>query len=152
MSDQVTRVCCDASVIVTLIAQERGWEAIHRLVTRPDVQGVLPGPVLAEVVYVARRKGNTSSGQAIWDTLASLGLAVKPATAPDLVRAAGLIELSDAHPGPAAPATGVAPTLSLGDALALAVTERLGLPIVTRDTYWKWLVDEELLSVKVVVP
>jgi hypothetical protein len=39
-----------------------------------------------------------------------------------------------------------------GDALILAVTERLGCPVLTRDGYWKWMVDQGLLGVLVVIP
>ena len=152
MSEAPTRVGFDASVIVTLLAQERGWEAIRRLLQRPDVQGVLPGAALTEVIYVARRKGNTSGGQAIWDALDALGLSLESANVADLIRAAELVELSDARPGPINPATGAQPTLSLGDALVLAVTERLSLPVVTRDTYWRWLAEEGVIKIKVVIP
>lgn len=43
-------------------------------------------------------------------------------------------------------------TLSLGDALILAVTERLGCMVLTRDGYWKWMVDEGHLKVQVAIP
>jgi uncharacterized protein with PIN domain len=136
--------------VVALVTRERGWEAIHRLVGRADVYCVLPGSVLTEAVYVARRKGNSASGRQISDALAALGVATDPPAAPDLLRAAALIELSDANPGPPVAAGGAPATLSLGDALSLAVTERLGFPVVTRDAYWEWLVDQGHLAVKAV--
>jgi PIN domain nuclease of toxin-antitoxin system len=43
-------------------------------------------------------------------------------------------------------------TLSLGDALILAVTERLGCMVLTRDRYWKWMVDEGHLAIRIAIP
>ncbi|MDR1189216.1 MAG: PIN domain-containing protein [Bifidobacteriaceae bacterium] len=151
MTEPRTGVCLDASVVVALVTQEHGWQAIRRLVARPDVRCVLPGSVMTEVIHVSHRKGNRASGEEIRRALTALGVDIEPAAPSDLVRAAELIEMSDAFPGSADPLIGVRSTLSLGDALALAVTERLGYPALTRDVYWKWLADQGHLNVKVVI-
>jgi PIN domain nuclease of toxin-antitoxin system len=148
----VTTVSFDSSAVITFLLQERGWRAIHNFVARPDVDGVLPGPALTESVRTARRKGNISSPSQIFAALSALGLRVEHTEDEDLLRAAELMELSEENPGELDPRTGVKPTLSPGDALILAVTERLGCPVLTRDGYWKWMVDQGLLSVKVVIP
>ena len=33
----VKEFCLDSSALLTLLLQERGWQAIHRVVTRPDI-------------------------------------------------------------------------------------------------------------------
>lgn len=145
-------LCVDSSVVCTLILQERGWQAILRALQRSEVSAFLPGPVLTEAIAVSRRKGNRSSPEQLGDGLHALGLHVEPCTRDDLVRAAALIGLSEANPGPRSTTTGRDATLSLGDALILATTERLGYKILTRDTYWRWMVDEGLIDLEVIVP
>lgn len=119
---------------------------------RPEIEGILPGPALTEAIWVARRKGNRSTPTQIAQALAAIGLRVEHPTDDDLVRAAELIEISDDNPGPPPPHTDRDATLSLGDALILAVTERLGCIVLTRDGYWKWMVDEGHLKVQVAIP
>ncbi|MDN5796365.1 MAG: type II toxin-antitoxin system VapC family toxin [Intrasporangium sp.] len=119
---------------------------------RPEVDGILPGPALTEAISVARHKGNRSTPTHIAQALATMGLQVEHPTDDDLVRAAELIEISDDNPGPPPPHSGRHATLSLGDALILAVTERLGCMVLTRDGYWKWMVDEGHLRVQVAIP
>ena len=41
---------------------------------------------------------------------------------------------------------------ALENALILAVTERLGCMVLTRDGSWKWMVDEGHLEVRVAIP
>jgi hypothetical protein len=81
-----------------------------------------------------------------------MGVRTEHPTDEDLLRAAELLEMSDRNPGPPKTTVGAEPTLSLGDALILATTERLGDPVLTRDSYWKWMVDQALLDVVVLVP
>ena len=149
---QRIELCLDSSVVCTLLLQERGWQAIHRTLQRSEVDGVLPGPALTEAIRVARRKGNQSTAHQIREALTALGLRVEHPTDGDLVRAAELIEISDDNPGPPSPRSNRDATLSLGDALILAVTERLGCMVLTRDAYWKWMVDEGHLGVNVTIP
>lgn len=142
----MTEAIFDSSAIVTMLLQERGWQAIRSVLSNPALDPVLAGPALTEVITVARRKGNQSSGEQIWQTLAALGARVEHTNDDDLLRAADLIELAEDNPGPDGA------TLSLGDALILAVGDRLGCTVITRDTYWKWMADEGLIAIKVYVP
>jgi PIN domain nuclease of toxin-antitoxin system len=147
----VTRLALDSSALVTLLLQEQGWKAIGHVIGRADVHAVMPGPVLTETVLVARRKGNVSTAEQLAQALAALGLVVVHPEDADLLRAADLLELSAANPGPPSQMTGKPGLLSLGDALILAVTERLGCSVITRDTYWKWMFAQSLIAVNVVV-
>lgn len=148
----VKQLSLDSSVVCTLLLQERGWQAVLRTLERSDVEGILPGPALTEAIWVTRRKKNQSTPTQIAQALTAMGLRVEHPTDDDLVRAAELIEISDGNPGPPPPHSDRDATLSLGDALILAVTERLGCMVLTRDGYWKWMVDEGHLKVRVVVP
>lgn len=149
---RVKQVCLDSSVVCTLLLQERGWQPILKALERPEVEGILPGPALTESIWVARRKGNQSSGTQIRAALLAMGMRVEHPTDDDLVRAAELIEISSQNPGPPPPRSNHDATLSLGDALILAVTERLGCIVLTRDTYWRWMVDQGHIQVRVAVP
>ncbi len=143
-------LCLDTSAVVILLRQEDGWEKVRDLLARTDLDTVLPGPVLAESIRTARRRGLSTNPQQIASALVTQGARIEPETTADLVRAAMLLEISDTHPGGINPHTGDQRTLSLGDALILAVTERLGCAVMTRDRYWDWMVDHDLLKVDVV--
>lgn len=135
----MTRFAVDSSALVTWILREPRWETVDRLLMNPDADPVLPGPGLAEVTFVARRRGNTSTRQEIFRALTGIGVRVVPSTEDDLLTAAELLELAV---GPAMSGTGSRPSaLSLGDALILATAERLAVPVVTRDRYWRTFVD-----------
>lgn len=142
----------DSSIVVNLLLQKPGWQAVHNVLQRPNVSGVLPGPALSESISVSRRLGNQSSGSQIYEALTALGVRVEHPTDHDLLRAAELLEISRDNPGPPHPITDEEGTLSLGDALILATTERLDCIILTRDAYWKWMVDQGLLAVRVRTP
>lgn len=144
----MTAVSLDASAILTLVLQERGWQAVDAVVSRAEL-ATLPAPGLTEVLYKAREKGNTSTGPEIAKALAAQGLRYEMATEDDLIDAADLVEMSRVNPGtPTAPSR-TGPTLSLGDALILAVAQRLGHPVITRDLYWAELAERGLISIDV---
>jgi PIN domain nuclease of toxin-antitoxin system len=145
----VTPIALDSSVVVTWILQEQRWHAVDALFQRTDVELILPGPALAEIILVARRKGNVSTGAQIAASLRAHGMRVEPANEMDLVRAAELLETSDENPGPINPRTNRVGSLSLGDALILAIVERLDCRVLTGDSHWKWLVAQKLLHVDV---
>jgi PIN domain nuclease of toxin-antitoxin system len=132
----VTTFALDSSAVLAWILQESGrWKLVDAVLNEADADPVLPGPVLTEVIVTAHRRGNTSSAQHIADTLTAMGMRVEPAQDTDLLRAAALIEMSEDHSGEHR-LTAQRATLSLGDALILAVTERLGVKILTKDRYW----------------
>jgi len=134
-------VCLDASAMVTWVIQEPGWKTVDRLLTDQAIDVVLPGPAITETIHIAREKGNRATPREILEAFQGYGAYVEHPTDDDLVRAAELLEASVEHPGPRGE------TLSLGDALILAVTERLGCPVLSRDRYWELLaVDEQTVA------
>lgn len=124
-------VALDSSVIINWVLKTKRSGRANTVITNPDVTPILAGPVLTEVLHVCRREGNMASFEDVWASLVGYGARVEHPTDDDLVRAATLRLTSDAHPGPAGE------TLSLGDALILAVVERLGIKVVTDDSYWR---------------
>ncbi len=145
-------VVFDSSAMVSFLIQERGWKGIHSALSNSEMDAVMAGPALTETITIARRRGNQSSGQQLWSVLSALGVRVEHPTDQDLIRAAELIEIAENNPGPPHPRTGDEATLCLGDGLILAVAERLEFRVLTYDTYWKWMVEEGLLDLHVVVP
>jgi PIN domain nuclease of toxin-antitoxin system len=128
-------VAFDTSVILTWLLQEPSWQRAHNLLRNPRVTPVLPGPTLTEVVMIARSKGNVSTGAQMLLALQGFGARVEHPVNDDLLRAAELLKVSQTHPG-----TNGA-TLSLGDASILAVVERLGIRVISKDQYWSELAD-----------
>lgn len=109
---------------------------------------LLPGPVLTEVVYQARRQGNTRDARGIAERLLAQGFVVEPSVAGDLLPAAELMEAAVNRTGISTKAQRAA-RLSLGDSLILAAVTRIGCPILTRDRLWLDLVDEGIVTARV---
>lgn len=131
-------IALDSSALVSWVLQENGrWRAVDRILNDENVQPVFPAPGLTELITIAHRRGNTSSAAAIISALSAKRVRFEMLQESDLVRAAELSELSVQHPGPISPWSNAPTTVSLGDSLILAVAERLAVPIVTRDGYWK---------------
>lgn len=143
------KLAFDSSALLTWILQERGWQAVHRILQSGDFELVMPSPVLLECIYRAREQGNASSPDEIAETLEAQGFRVAAALRDDLVMAAEYHEVSSNYPY-RDPATGKTHSLSLADCMVLAVCRRLECRVVTRDQYWSWLQREGHLDVEVV--
>lgn len=142
-------ICVDSSTLLTYVLQESRWQAVETILGRAS-SVVLPAPGLTEVISVARLKGNEATGREIAEALEAQGVRFEPLTTADLIEAADLWEMSRAHPGSKGRG-GHAAVLSNADALILAVAERMGRPVITRDAYWHELHEQGLLASKVVV-
>ena len=134
-------VALDSSAALRWSLQQLGWQAVDMLLRHPELEVVLPGPALTEVVYTARLHGTTSSPERIALALLANGMRVEPPTTDDLVRAAVLVETVRRTPGS---------SLSLADGIILAVAERLACPIVTADRLWAGLAADGTTSARVV--
>lgn len=145
----MTRFALDSSAVITWVIQERHWQGVDAAIRRPGADPLLLGPTLTEVVRTCRRKGNASTPADLRNVLLAHGMTVELADEEDLMRAAALLELSDAHPGPPDPRTGQRGTLSLADATILAMAERLDVPVVTRDQHWGWFMKEGHTSARI---
>lgn len=128
----------DASAVVALVRKEGGWRKVDATLKRG---ATIASPNLAEAITVLKRRGNTATADELAENLAALGLNVEPVVAVDAVRAAEVILHSDALA-----ANGeLERPVSLGDAICLAVAERLGVPAICSDRAWNALT----LSVRV---
>ena len=133
----MTAFALDSSTVLTWVLQEQRWHSVAQMLHGPGAEPLLPGPVLTEVIKTARAKGNASSPAQIAAALKGQGMVVVHPQDGDLIRCAELLELSAANPGKPDSAAESRATLSLADGLILAIVERLGVPVVTRDRYWQ---------------
>lgn len=124
MSDR--RVVMDASAIVAWLLNERGAATIGRLLQ----YAVLPAPNVTESIRTARMRGHAMTSDQLYARLEASCAVVEPFIDADATRAADLLLFADRQ----APAR-----LSLGDALCIAVAERLRLPLVGDDGLWAQL-------------
>ncbi len=138
----------DTSAVVAWVIQEQPrWKAVDALITNVASEPVLPGPALTEAVAVARRRGNNSSGAQLLLAFQASGIRLEHAQTADLLRAAELVEAAATHrTGP-----GRAHTLSFCDSLILAISERLGLPVITGDSHWQQLATDGITQAEVVL-
>jgi PIN domain nuclease of toxin-antitoxin system len=120
--------------MVTWVLQEPGWTTVDRLLNHRAVDVVLPGPAITETIHRSRQRGNRGTPREILEAFQGYDARIVHPADDDLVRAAELLDGSSRAPGPRGE------SLSLGDALILAVVERLGWPILSRDRYWELLV------------
>lgn len=144
----MTAFALDSSTVLTWVLQEPRWQSVDKMLNSPGAEPLLPGPVLTEVIKRARAKGNVSSPAQIAATLKGQGMVVVHPQDDDLIRCAELLERSVANPG--APGAATTATLSLADGLILAIVERLGVPVVTRDGYWDDFAEQGHTSARVV--
>lgn len=140
MSETPSRIALDTSAVIAWLTNETGADEVERVVTTASTAVVLPGPVLTETIYVMRRSGNASSPAEIAGLCAAYGMVVEHPHDTDVVRAGALVgSVVEGRP------------VSLGDALILAVVERLGCPVVTGDRAWADLARQSYTSAAVVV-
>lgn len=121
MSDR--RVVMDASAIVAWLLNERGAAAVGRLLRF----AVLPAPNVTESIRTARSHGHRMTSDQLYSRLEASCAAVEPFLDVDAPKAAELLLYADRRAGA---------QLSLGDALCIAVAERLQLPLVGDDGLW----------------
>lgn len=139
----------DSSTVLCWVLQEQRWQAVQKFIDEPKINITLPAPGLTEVIFRARAKGNTSSVATLAAAISSNGIAVTPNDQVDYVRAAELLEISEANPGSPSPRTGKRSTLSLGDSLILAFAERTASSVLSRDRYWGELKAMRLLDINI---
>jgi ribonuclease VapC len=115
------RVVMDASAIVAWLLRERGAATVGRLLRF----AVLPAPNVTESIRTARMQGHRMTCDQLFSRLEASSAAIEPFRGVDASRAAELLAAdprSDAR-------------VSLGDAVCIAVAERVQLPIVGDDLW-----------------
>lgn len=146
-----TTIVIDASTVLAWARKERGWQGIDKVFRTPPhgARLALPGTALTETITILRgRPSNATTGLSHQDIATSVlgqGLDLELMTEADHIRAAELIEVSRANPGPNGE------TLSLSDASIIAVAERLGANVLTGDVHWADLSDGGHLEVRAIL-
>jgi PIN domain nuclease of toxin-antitoxin system len=116
----------DASAIVAWLLNERGAATVGRLLQF----AVLPAPNVTGSIRTARTHGHRMTSDQLYSRLEASCAAVEPFLDVDAPRAAELLLFADRQANA---------QLSLGDALCMAVAERLQLPLVGDDGLWTQL-------------
>ncbi|CAL9522368.1 hypothetical protein SUDANB105_03839 [Streptomyces sp. enrichment culture] len=131
-------VVLDSSAVVAWVFNEKGADVVDELLP----EATMAAANFTEVVAVCLRRGYLHPPEQLHQDLTALGLRVENTTTDQMVRAGQLIYEShrdrQLYGGR---------TLALGDALCVALGERLYRPLVTGDTLWKDL--EEQFTVPV---
>lgn len=119
-----SRVVLDASAVLAWVLSERGAATVDKMLA----VSVVPASAMVETLYRASERGHHQAPGELHADLLALGVRVEALLDVDTVRAAQLIAASKTSPDPG--------SLSLGDGLAIATAERLGLPLSGGDRYW----------------
>ncbi|MGI5196308.1 type II toxin-antitoxin system VapC family toxin [Streptomyces sp. CA-288835] len=127
-----TPVVLDSSAVLAWVFREEGADFVDELLPESSMSTAN----FAEVTTVCLRRGYLNPPDQLHQDLTALGLCVEPTSVDEAVRAGKLVYESyreRQHYG--------GRTLALGDALCIALGERLNRPLVTGDTLWKDLED-----------
>jgi PIN domain nuclease of toxin-antitoxin system len=116
----------DASAIVAWFLNERGAGTVGRLMQF----AVLPAPNVTESIRTARSHGHRMTTDQLFTRLEASCARIEPFQDTDASRAADLLLFTDRRTDG---------QLALGDALCIAVAERLQLPLVGDDGLWTQL-------------
>lgn len=112
--------------------KERGHNIVRTVVDRGCV---VPAANLVEALKMVRVKGYRRTSDEVLSDLIELGLEIEPLTEDDVLEADWQFRNAEAKK---AKQPGIG-TLSLGDAICLAVAKRLDLPVVVSDGTWEVL-------------
>ncbi len=126
MTDPSRKVVLDASALAAWVYRETGYQVVARAL--PVAVAAVPNAV--ETLARAAERGYDASSDELLADLQAMGLVLEPVLPEDTVRASDLIIQS--RKLRIAAGHGIA----LGDALCLAVAERLALPVVGGDKAW----------------
>lgn len=117
----------DASAVVALVRRETGWSKVNGALRSG---AAIAAPNLAEALTVVRRRGDSRSMAEVAALLRGLGLDVVDVRGNDTQEICRLLLESERILGA---------SVSLGDAICMAVANRLGYPIICSDKSWSRL-------------
>lgn len=122
MSDSVALL--DASALVAVVFQETGHEVVETILD--SGRAATTSIALAETLNVARRREHELDASTLRTVFAMKGLRVEPVIEADSITTAVILAVADRNRATRA-------SISLADAICLAVARRLDLPVVTGD-------------------
>jgi predicted nucleic acid-binding protein len=111
--------CLDACAVIAYLRQEAGAEVLKELIERPSTFLAMHVCNLGEVYYDFFRDDGLAAAQTAWANALMLPLALRRDADDAFIQRVGVIK--------------VAERVSFADAFALALTERLHVPLITTD-------------------
>ena len=111
--------CLDACAVIAYLRQESGAEVLKELIERPNSFLAMHVCNLGEVYYDFFRDDGLAAAQTAWANTLVLPLALRRDTDDVFIQRVGVIK--------------VAERVSFADAFALALAERLRVPLITTD-------------------
>ena len=111
--------CLDACAIIASLRQEPSAEVLKELIERPTPFLAMHVCNLGEVYYDFFRADGLTAAQRAWTNTLALPLVLRRDADDDFIQRVGIIKVEE--------------RISFADAFALALAERLNIPLVTTD-------------------
>jgi predicted nucleic acid-binding protein len=111
--------CLDACAVIAYLRQESGAEVLKEIIERPNSFLMMHVCNLGEVYYDFFRDDGLAAAQTAWTHTLALPLALRRDADDVYIQRVGVIK--------------VAERVSFADAFALALAERLRVPLITTD-------------------
>jgi uncharacterized protein len=111
--------CLDACAVIAYLRQEAGAEVLKEIIERPKTFLAMHVCNLGEVYYDFFRDDGLAAAQTAWVNALALPLALRRDADDAFIQRVGVVK--------------VAERVSFADAFALALAERLHVPLITTD-------------------
>ncbi len=111
--------CLDACAVIAYLRKEPGAEVLKEIIEQPDTFLAMHVCNLGEIYYDFFREDGIEAAQTAWANTVALPLTLRRDTDDDFVQRVGVIKVNE--------------RVSFADAFALALSERLQIPLVTTD-------------------
>ena len=111
--------CLDASAVIAYLRNEAGAEVLKELIERPITFLAMHVCNLGEVYYDFFRADGLTAAQTAWTNTLALPLTLRRDADDPFIQRVGVIKVEE--------------RISFADAFALALAERLNIPLVTTD-------------------
>ena len=119
MEQVVATHCLDACAVIAYLRQEPGAEVLQALIEAPTTFLTMHVCNLGEVYYDFFREDGLSAAQTAWTNILALPLVLRRDADDVFIQRVGVIKVEE--------------RVSFADAFALALAERLNVPLVTTD-------------------
>jgi predicted nucleic acid-binding protein len=121
--------CLAACAVITYLRKESGAEVLKETIEQPDTFLAMHVCNLGEVYYDFFRADGIEAAQTAWANTIALPLTLRRDADDDFVQRVGVIKVDE--------------RISFADAFALALSERLHVPLVTTDHHEFDLIEQK---------
>jgi predicted nucleic acid-binding protein len=111
--------CLDACAVIAYLRHEAGAEVLKEIIERPTTFLAMHVCNLGEVYYDFSRDDGLTTAQTAWTNILALPLALRRDADDGFIQRVGIIKVEE--------------RISFADAFALALAERLRIPLITTD-------------------